>query len=137
MEEAVKNCLQNPPELEINKVLYKTTPMIPRVRLEQRIVWNLLLTLEKTGFIPHSMDDGGELVKTPSKIKAMEELFNRDDAHLFFSHESGEKIDGKLRQVWIRLVFGNDGIDCISDYNATNWRGFEDVMNKFDPEAYA
>lgn len=130
------NCLQNPPALKINKVLYSTRPMPVHVRLEQRIVWNLLLVLEKAGFNPHSMDDGDETVPTKSKKAAMEELFNRDDAYLFLSHDSGEKIDGKLRQVWVRFVFGN-GVDIISDYNATNWKQFEDVMDKFNPEEYA
>lgn len=132
----MKNCLQNPPALEINKVLYSKTSMPVHVRLEQRIIWNLLLVLEAAGFVPLNMDDGDEIVRTDSKKRAMEELFNRDDAYLYLAHQSGEKIDGKLRRVWIRFVFGN-GIDVISDYNATNWNGFEDVMNKFDSEAYA
>jgi hypothetical protein len=125
--------LKNPPQLKINKVLYKDQPMPVHVRVEQRIVWNLLLVLEAHGFIPHSMDDGDEVIKTPSKIKAMEELFNRDDAYLFLSHKS---YSGTLRTVWIRFVFGNE-LDIVSDYNATNWHGFENVMEKFEPEQYA
>lgn len=133
----MKNCIPVPPPLDINKALYSDREMPVHVRVEQRIVWNLLLTLEAKGFIPHSVDDGDEKTRVTSKKAAMEVLFNLDDAYFFLSHISGEK-DSKitLRTIWIRFVFGNE-IDVISDYNATNWRGFEDVMDKFDPEAFA
>lgn len=129
--------IQNGPELEINKVLYRDNPMPSHVRREQRIVWNLLLTLEKKGFIPHLVDNGDEQETAKSKKAAMELLFNLDDAYLFLRHKDGEKYnDGTLRTVWVRLVFGND-LDVISDYNATSWQGFEGVMEKFDAEVYA
>ena len=130
------NCLQNPPALKINKLLYKDRSTPAHVRLEQRIVWNLLLVLEKAGFISHAVNDGEEEIKALSKTTAMELLFNLDDAYLFLSHTSGEKLgSGALRRVWVRFVFGN-GTEVISDYNASNWQGFENVMEKFDPEVY-
>jgi len=131
-------CIPVPPALEINKVLYEHREMPLHVRVEQRIVWNLLLALEKAGFTPHLVDDGEEQTSAGSKKAAMELLFNLDDAYLFLSHESAEKTeDGRrLRTAWIRFVFGNE-IDVISDYSATNWHGFEDVMDKFNAEEFA
>lgn len=131
------SCLQNPPHLNINDVLHPDGNIIPRVRLEQRIVWNLLLELEKAGFTPHSVWDGEEETSTTSKKAVMEAVFNLDDARVYFAHRSRETVNGRLHKVWVYLVMGNDGVDVISDYNATNWRGFETVMDKFNPEVYA
>lgn len=129
--------LENPPELEINKILYRDSQMPGHVRLEQRIVWNLLKVLETKGFAPHYVDDGDEQTPATSKKAAMELLFNLDDAYLFLRHKDGQKDNrGMHRTAWIRFVFGN-GLDVVSDYNATNWMGFEDVMDKFDAEVYA
>lgn len=130
-------CLIVPPALGINKILYKNNPMPAHVKLEQRIVWNLLLVLEKAGFVPHFVDDGDEQTSAHSKIAAMELLFNLDDAHIFFTHKSKERLsEHQLRTVWVRLVFGN-GVDVVSDYNAVDWNGFSKVMDKFDAEVYA
>ncbi len=126
------NCLENPPALKINSVLYsKDRPMPVHVRLEQRIVWNLLKVLESKGFVSHYVDDGDEQTKVVSKKSAMELLFNLDDAYLFLRH-----VRGSAHIVWIRFVFGN-GVDVVSDYNATNWKGFQEVMDNFNAEEYA
>ncbi len=125
--------IENAPALELDKVLYKDNPMPVHVRRERRIVWNLLLALEAKGFVSHSVDDGDEQTKTRTKKAALEILFNLDDALLYLSHKYD---NGRLRTVWVRFVFGND-MDVISDYNATNWRGFEDAMGNFNPEDYA
>lgn len=129
------NCLQNPPQLEINKVLYDKREMPTHVRLEQRIVWNLLFVLEKAGFHCVSVDDGDENTKTTGKVSAMELLFNLDDAYLFVKHDKAVGIDSDRKQ-WIRFVFGN-GVDVISDYNASSYQGFQKVMDGFQPEEYA
>lgn len=131
------NCIPVPPPLEIDKVLYKNEPMALHVRVERRIVWNLLLTLEKIGFIPHSVYDGDESTSATSKKAAMELMFNLDDAVLYLSHSSGEKnSNNRLRTVWVRFVFGN-GIDVVSDYNASSWNNFQEEMEKFESEVYA
>lgn len=123
------NCLQNPPSLKINKVLYKDSTMPVHVRVEQRIVWNLLLGLEKNGFTPHSVHDGDELTLARSKKAAMELLFNLDEATLYLKHNKS------IESVWIRFVFGNE-LEVISDWNAVNYHGFDKVMDKFNPEVY-
>ena len=123
--------LENPPELQINKVLYSNKSMPVHVRLEQRIVWNLLKALEDKCFRPVAVDDSEEVTRVTSKVAAMELLFNLDDAYLILKHDT--ETDQK---VWVRLVFGN-GVDVISDFAATNQHGFENVMDKFDAEEYA
>jgi hypothetical protein len=133
----MKSCIPVPPSLDINAVLYRDREMPVHVRLEQRIVWNLLLALEEKGFVPHLVDDGDEQTKVKSKKAAMELLFNLDDAYFFLAHKDGEKdTRGMLRTVWIRFVFGNE-LDIISDYGDSKWKGFEDVMSKFNPEVFA
>ena len=139
MGNTVKNCIPVPPPLDINAVLYRDRQMPVHVRVEQRIVWNLLLALEEKGFVPHYVDDGEEKTSTRSKKAAMETLFNLDDAYLFLRHKSERGWPGhtgSVRTVWVRLVFGNE-LDIISDYNASNWKGFEDAMDKFNPEVFA
>lgn len=132
------NCLQNPPPLKINKVLYKDSPMPVHVRVEQRIVWNLLLELEKNGFVPYSVHDSDELTRTRNKKAVMELLFNLDDATLYLRHVKGkEEADGfAVTTTWIRFVFGNE-TEVISDWNAVSYHGFDKVMDKFNPEVYA
>lgn len=133
----MKKCLQIPPPLKINQTLHPDGSIPTHVRLEQRIVWNLLLILEKAGFEPYSVDDTDAMMRITSKKAAMELLFNLDDAHLFLWHKSKERLSsGHPRLVWVKLVFGNE-LDVISDYLATNHHGFEDVMEKFNPEEYA
>lgn len=132
-----KKCIPVPPSLKINKTLYSNREMPVHVRVEQRIVWNLLLALEKKGFLPHMVDSGDEQTKATTKKAVMELLFNLDEADLFLRHESGEKdAHGMFRTVWIRFVFGNE-TDVISDYNASNWKGFEDAVYNFNPELFA
>ena len=128
----MKNCLQVPPALRINKVLYTDRPMPAHVKLEQRIAWNLLLVLEKAGFHPVAVHDGEELTAAHSKVSAMELMFNLDDAYLFVEHS---KPSSGTRQ-WIRFVFGNE-LDIVSDYSASDDDGFQKVMDKFNAEDYA
>jgi hypothetical protein len=130
------NYLENPPALKINGVLYKDHSMPVHVRLEQRIVWNLLKVLAGKGFEVVGVHDGEEYTRVASRKAAAELIFNLDDCHVYFTFETHEKAGGNLRKVWIRLVMGNE-LDVISDYNASNWHGFEDIVSKFDPEVYA
>jgi len=96
--------------------------------LEQRIVWNLLLVLEKNGFLVSMVDDGDEQTVVNTKKAAMELLFNLDDAYLFVTQG--------CNRFWIRFVFGN-GVDVITDYVDDPIDGFNSVMDKFDAEEYA
>lgn len=62
-----------PPTLKLDATLYKDLPPMPRVKIERRIVWNLLHYLEAAGF--HVEAVGGDVstsVVTP--MDAMELL---------------------------------------------------------------
>lgn len=138
--------LNNPPALAINAKLYGTDKskgqlgitLIPRVRLEQRIAWNLFQHISLAGFEPYHVDDGsGEVTKTKTWKHVMEVIFNLDDAYVFVRHATMRKVgDGPH---YIRFVFGNDGVDCISDwgYAHDDYDGFNATMDKFDAEVYA
>lgn len=122
------NCLQNPPKLKINDALYTDRDMPVHVRLEQRIVWNLLLVLNKAGWDAVNVDDGEETTNVSTAKSAMELIFNLDDCFVSFK-------DGSGRKGWIRLVLGNE-LDVISDYSA-NVPVFSTTVDKFKPEVYA
>lgn len=117
-----------PPPLEINRVLYPSGRIPPRRRLEQRLVWNLLADLADAGFLPDAVlsDDA---VETNTAIKVMEEVFNLDEARVYFTGGN-----------WVYLVFGNDGWDAVSDWGwKQNEPGkrFNAVLDAFDGEAFA
>jgi hypothetical protein len=123
--------IENAPALELDKTLYKDSKMLPHVRRERRIVWNLFKHLATEGWCPIKLWDGEEYTKTNSAKDAMEGIFNLDDVHVFVQ-KNGQKPHS------IYLVLGND-IDVLSDwtYSQTDSDGFNALMDKFDPEVYA
>lgn len=125
--------LINPPRLKIDEPIETKGGILPRGRLERRIVWNLLLHLEARGFVPNKVDSD-EGVRTPTALAVMEEAFNLDDCKVHFRRKGGGP-----GSAWVYLVFGNDGIDCISDAGWTRGKtdDFEKAIEDFDPEAFA
>jgi len=119
-----------PPPLKIDDLLFpEGRRMLPRCRLERRLVWNLLADLADAGFHPLSVLSDDD-IETTTPIAVMEEVFNLDDATVFFTGDN-----------WVRLVFGNDGYDAVSDwgYQAFSPLGekFNDILNAFDGEVFA
>ena len=119
------------PELAIDKVLYKNRPMLPRAKVERRVFANLIAHLTKAGFTLKYIWDG-DVAENVSTIKeAMEIVFNLDQCHAYFTNKEGI-------QHWVFFVFGNDGWDCINDWNYTEKDpdGFDKAMQTFDPEQF-
>lgn len=114
--------------------------------VERRIVANLIAHLGKAGFSVHSVNDGEELTAVNDMKSAMELVFAVDEASLRF-HKTGSKKSKTARglnsDAWhgVLLIFGNgnNGLDCISDWNFYDGDrdGFDAAMNAFNPEAYA
>lgn len=139
--------LNNPPALAINALLYGTdkskgqlsVTLIPRVRLEQRIAWNLFQHISLAGFEPVTVDSGDDATTTNTWKHVMELIFNLDDARVNVQHKT-KRIAGDYQKNvhYIRFVFGN-GIDCVSDwsYDDDDFDGFNAVMEKFDAEVYS
>jgi hypothetical protein len=127
------NLIENAPDLELDKVLYKDRTMPPHVRRERRIVWNLIKYLAESGWNVVKVYDGDEYTKTPDPKSALEVIFNLDDAQVGFKQESITS-----RTHYVKLVLGND-LDIISDWNYTlgDPDDFNVVMSKFDAEVYA
>jgi len=124
--------IENAPALELDKILYKDRPMLPHVRRERRIVWNLFNHLLVNGLWKvYRVWDGDEYVKVDSSKAAMEIIFNLDDAVVYMKSPSGATHS-------ISLVLGND-MDIVSDWSYTDGDpdGFSAAMDKFDPEAFA
>ena len=118
-----------PPDLEIDKVLYSPArPMLPHVRHERRIVWNLIRFLEREGHEVVLVDDGEERTAVKDAKAALELISNVDESHIFFRSPIGNNH-------WVFLVGGN-GEDIISDYSYTEGDpdGFSAAMDKFQDE---
>jgi len=140
---ATKIKIEQPPSLKIDKVLYgryESWPMPPHVRRERRIVWNLMLHLERAGWRVASVHDGEnefKLAKTGDKKTAMELIFNLDDARVIFHKERDDRPNATTytAERFVHLILGND-LDCISDYTSdlSDWSV---AMEKFDPELLA
>lgn len=123
-----------PPKLKIDDVLYPPgsgKQMIPRCRLERRIVWNLLAYLAERGFTPKRVESDDH-VDTPTAKAAMEEIFNLDDCWVAFSNRAGEE-----RRLYI--VLGNDGYDLLSNWEIPDpdADGFGAALDAFNGEDYA
>lgn len=96
-------------------------------RLERRIVAHLCDHLADNGFTPIRVEDGEATIPAADTKAVMEQVFNLDDAWVFFTHEHA-----------IRLVMGN-GEDIISDWTFyhDDRDGFNAAMLAFDIEAIA
>jgi hypothetical protein len=112
----------------------------PRMKVERRVVANLIHVLQHAGFWVYSLYDGEEttlledLKVTPAEaLKATMELaFNLDECRVYFRHP-----EVKLTQ-WVYLVFGNDGWDAVCDYSAPEGKDhpWRKVMDAFNGEDY-
>ncbi|MCC6429217.1 MAG: hypothetical protein IT435_20650 [Phycisphaerales bacterium] len=118
-----------PPELDIDRQL--GTHIIPRGRLERRVVWNLLAILEQAGFTPHIVHEDEDHAVANAK-EAMEWIFNLDDCWVTFLNRKNQK-----RSLYI--VLGNDGYDALSDWGCPHDQsdGWHKTLMAFDGEAYA
>lgn len=129
---------QGYPDLEIDKVLYKSHPMLERTKNERKVVYALLSQLVAAGFNIVDVDDGEDLTQITrgmgDQIKAaMEVLFNLDDCAMYVVKEG-------YKQHYIRFVFGNadDGSEVVADFGYTEGDpdGFQKLMDEFEPEKY-
>lgn len=86
-----------------------------RLAVEQDIVTKLVDALLKAGYVLR-VNDGEDSYPeaTQDRATVLEQLGEVDDEHI----EVGTPVtSGKPKRVgWIRLVYGNDGYDVISDY---------------------
>jgi hypothetical protein len=87
---------------------YHDAAVLPRARVELAIVRRLLRALTKANYAL-SVDDGADELYAKTEGDMLALLFNLDDAHLIVRDPIGG-------QSFVRLVFGNDGYDVISDY---------------------
>lgn len=104
--------------------------MHPHMKLERRIVANLLNHAQKFGFEIKSVWDGEENEKCDTIKGAMEFIFNLDEAIVYVKKKG-------YKNHTIYLVMGN-GVDCICDhsYSEDDADGFRDCMNAFNAEDY-
>lgn len=94
-----------------------------RIKIEEQITRELLLTANDAGWgcIGYDYGDGFESDTDYESIVSM--CLNVDDLYLIFASPD------KTKKAWVRLVYGNDGYDLVSDYTCTS--GFEQlVMDK-------
>jgi len=124
------------PELEHDKMMldkYKQK-VIPRGRIERRVMANLLHFLDANGFKPVLLDDTEEDTKVSTMQEVMELAFNLDECRVYFHHTSTE---AKPRHC-IYFVFGNDGWDIAADWDCPDHDadGWKAAMEAFNPEEY-
>lgn len=126
------------PTLQIDKVIHPNG--VPaRLKVERRIVANLLSRLQEKGFKIFSVHDEDDETEVNNDVTAaMELIFNLDYAHVFVTY--GEKdSEGDYEHVHqISLVLG-EGTTIISDYTYQLYDGdgFAIFMSEFDAEEFA
>jgi hypothetical protein len=91
-----------------------TDPKVKRrQQMERRIVVSLIDELLGRGFIINVDDGDGMLFKaaTFNRQTIIDAVMNTDEDYLH-AYKDGVKNGGG----WVRLIYGNDGYDVISDY---------------------
>lgn len=94
----------------------------PRRHVEYLIVHALITVLLNRGYTLSLQRDGKFNVN--ASIKAMAEVFACDEETLYV-HDKSHIIFG-----WVKLVYGNDGYDVISDHT-TNLDDVMEIVDKF------
>jgi hypothetical protein len=98
-----------------------------RQRVEQTIALTAAQVLLDAGF-SLGVDDGEEITLTHSRdIEAVKRaLFTTDEDYLYV-YEAGRNLNEKDTRPdgWVRLIYGNDGWDVISDYSSV------DLLDKY------
>lgn len=116
-----------PPSLDIDTRLGGRIHTVGRI--DRRVTWNLLCQLQEAGFTEFQVNDGEDVTPCADPRAVMELAFNLDDCHVYVRRP------GASKWYWMRLVFGNEGWDCISDYCATKDE-FQWLLDSFDGEDY-
>jgi len=75
---------------------------------------SLLRTLNKHGFDPIEVDDGEELMLTPTPTEAATAICNVDEARLYVKKRSTGK------ELGLYIVLGNDPGELVADYHVDN-----------------
>lgn len=107
-----------------------TEELSSNVKIERRIVWNLIDKLAAAGFLVVGVDDGEDKpVKCADAMAAMEAVFAVDDCRLLI------KKPGTRGSSHAILLVGGNGEDVISDWNYTTGDpdGFNAFMEGFKP----
>ena len=86
-----------------------------RCKLERAIVRALIQSCASAGFVPHSVDDGGdEDVRVKNEDEAFDAVFSVDESRIRFRAESDKRKVPKVHSV---LLIGGNGEDIISDWH--------------------
>lgn len=106
-----------------------------RQRVEKVIVRKLVADLLAAGYrLTVSLENGYDieecLLGSTDRRKILEEAFAGDECHVFV-HKDDKLIEGRSLNCigWVKLVFGNDGWDVISDYT-TNLEKYMDGASR-------
>lgn len=90
----------------------------PRVKarqaIEKRIVLHLIDELLAQGFKLAVYDGEEEHAATTSRLKLIQDVMNTDEDYLIVYPANADQSSDRLG--WVKLVYGNDGWDVISDY---------------------
>lgn len=97
-----------------------------RSALEVAVIRATLKALAAKGFNPKHVDDGDDVTLAETADEVLTLALNLDDCRVGFR-------DGN----WLRLVFGNDGWDVVSDYSAGDCNPFADIVASIEPERLA
>lgn len=87
--------------------------LVNRITIENKIVKKLVkYALNAEYYV--SVNDGGETTVTKSRHypTIIDAVFSTDEDYLIFHRADGSRVG------WVRLIYGNDGYDVISDYGA-------------------
>jgi len=103
-----------------------------RIKLEHQIVRKLIREAISVGWMPVSVNNGGdENETTPTESSMMEHAFACDEASLNFR----KVIDDRGITCSVYIVLGNDGYDVIADYSDPDQRfshGWNELMERIN-----
>lgn len=107
--------------------------VIRRIRIECRVMNRLLQECRKAGFVAAYVFDGEEQVKVTTDASVIEAVNSVDEATISFTLASNKVAPyfspPTRRYHGVKIVLGNDGYDCISDWNCGD-KDFDAAVEK-------
>ena len=95
--------------------------------IERTTLNKLIAFMSQRDFSVHSVDDGGEVFKKPTRNSAIDALLSVDESYIWFNDYAGTCDPHSV------FIVNGEGVDCITDWTSSRGDpdGFAAAMDTF------